>query len=91
MKKNKTKNYEIIGKINCQRCNTVIKLRELKEPTAKQEKNGGYWTQWAYCYSCGDFNRDDMFKVPLTLVTRIALSDIEERDRQEQFLKSLQR
>lgn len=85
------KNYDIIGKINCQRCNTVIKLRELTEPTSKQKKNGGYWTQWAYCYKCGDFNRDDNFKVPLTLVTRIALSDWEETQRQEQFLKSLQR
>ena len=91
MKKNKTKNYEIIGKINCQGCNTVIKLRELKEPTAKQEKNGGYWTQWAYCYKCGDFNRDDNFKVPASRVMTTYLKDIEEIERQESFLRSLQR
>lgn len=60
--KGQRKNYTIIGRVNC-RCGKEVDLRELNQPTKKQLERAYYWTQWAYCYHCGDYNRQDEFKV----------------------------
>lgn len=56
------KNNNIIGKVNCEKCNELCDLKEIKEPTEKQLRGAYYYKEWYHC-KCGFWGRDEINKV----------------------------
>lgn len=87
-------NEQVIGEVNCEKCNRLCPLKEITYPRAKQLKSAFYWSQYYYCSGCGYFGRDDAFKVWNTneraLEVKRYLASKEEMDRQNNFLGNIQ-
>lgn len=45
--------YVVIGHINCDRCRTIIELREVTHPSKDQRKAGRYYREYGICPKCG--------------------------------------
>lgn len=45
--------YTVIGHLNCDRCSTLIELREVEIPSKEQRKRGQYYAEYSWCYKCG--------------------------------------
>ena len=58
----KKKNYNIIGKVNCDKCGEICDLKEIIEPTPKQLKGAYYFKEWYHC-KCGYWGREERNKV----------------------------
>ncbi len=45
--------YTVIDHINCERCKSIIELREVGSPSNAQRKANGYYSEYAWCGWCG--------------------------------------